>query len=122
MSHIVEIKTEVRDPVAVQAACRRLQLDAPFHGTTLLFSQEVTGLQVRLRDWRYPLVIQTETGKLQFDNYNGNWGHPQRLDEFLQAYAVEKTRREALLRGHTCLEQQLTDGRIKLTIQLGGAA
>jgi hypothetical protein len=122
MSHIVEIKTEVRDPVAVHAACRRLKLDAPVHGTTLLFSQEVTGLQVRLRDWRYPLVIQTETGKLQFDNYNGAWGNPQRLDEFLQAYAVEKTRQEALLRGHTCLEQQLADGRVKLTIQLGGAA
>jgi hypothetical protein len=122
MSHIVEIKTEVRDPVAVQAACNRLKLDAPRHGTTKLFSQEVTGLQVRLRDWLYPLVIQTQTGQLQYDNYNGNWGDPQRLDEFLQAYAVEKTRLEALLRGHSCLEQQLADGRVKLTIQLGGDA
>jgi hypothetical protein len=122
MSHIVEIKTEVRDPVAVHSACNRLKLTPPVHGTTRLFSQEVTGLQVRLRDWLYPLVIQTQTGQLQYDNYNGNWGHPQRLDEFLQAYAVEKTRLEALLRGHTCLEQQLADGRVKLTIQLGGAA
>jgi hypothetical protein len=122
MSHIVEIKTEVRDPVAVQAACNRLKLEAPVHGTTRLFSQEVTGLQVRLRDWLYPLVIHTQTGQLLYDNYNGNWGHPQLLDEFLQAYAVEKTRLEALLRGHTCLEQQLADGRVKLTIKLGGAA
>jgi hypothetical protein len=122
MSHIVEIKTEVRDPVAVSAACRRLQLDTPIRGTTRLFSQEVTGLQVRLREWLYPLVIQTQTGRLQYDNYEGRWGSPARLDEFLQAYAMEKTRLEALQRGHTCVEQQLPDGRVKLTIQLGGAA
>lgn len=120
MSHIVEIKTEIRDPVAVRAACRRLKLDTPVQGTTRLFSQDVTGMQVRLRDWLYPLVIQTESGKLQFDNYNGAWGKQERLDEFLQAYAVEKTRLEALMHGHTCLEQQLPDGRVKLTIQLGG--
>ncbi|MFN9938220.1 MAG: hypothetical protein ACK56I_01990 [bacterium] len=89
-------------------------------GTTRLFSQDVTGLQVRLRDWTYPLVIQTETGKLKYDNYNGHWGKPERLDEFLQAYAVEKTRLEALMQGYSCVEQQLSDGRVKLTIQLGG--
>jgi hypothetical protein len=120
MSHIVEIKTEIRDPVAVTAACRRLKLDTPVQGTTRLFSQDVTGLQVRLRDWTYPLVIQTETGKLQYDNYNGHWGKQERLDEFLQAYAVEKTRLEALMQGYSCVEQQLSDGRVKLTIQLGG--
>jgi hypothetical protein len=38
MSHIVEIKTEVRDAVAVHAACQRLQLDAPTHGQAKLFS------------------------------------------------------------------------------------
>lgn len=29
MSHIVEIKTEVRDEAAIGAACQRLQLEAP---------------------------------------------------------------------------------------------
>ena len=33
MSHIVTIKTEVRDAAAVRAACRRLGLAEPTHGT-----------------------------------------------------------------------------------------
>ena len=38
MSHIVQIKTEVRDALAVQAACQRLGLEAPVLGTVTLFA------------------------------------------------------------------------------------
>jgi hypothetical protein len=51
VSHIVTIKTEVRDSVAVQAACRRLGLAEPTNETVRLFSGEATGLVVRLPDW-----------------------------------------------------------------------
>ena len=44
MSHIVEIRTEVRDPTAVAAACRRLGLPEPVRGTATLYSGEATGL------------------------------------------------------------------------------
>jgi hypothetical protein len=50
MSHIVTIQTEVRDAVAIQAACRRLNLAAPRHEKTSLFSGEVVGWAVRLID------------------------------------------------------------------------
>ncbi len=50
MSHIVVIKTEVRDAAAVRAACRRLGLAEPIQGKTKLFSGEVTGLAVQLPD------------------------------------------------------------------------
>ena len=40
MSHIVSIKTEVRDPTAVAEACRRLGLPEPVQGTAKLFSSE----------------------------------------------------------------------------------
>ena len=70
MSHIVTIKTEVRDAVAVRAACHRLSLTEPTQGTTKLFSGEVTGLAVELPDWRYPAVCDTETGQVHYDNYN----------------------------------------------------
>jgi len=33
VSHVVEIQTEVKDPVAIRAACRRLHLDQPEQGT-----------------------------------------------------------------------------------------
>ncbi len=43
MSHIVEIRTEVRDQIAAQAACRRLKLSPPIQGTYKLFNTTATG-------------------------------------------------------------------------------
>ena len=122
MSHIVSIRTKVRDPQAVAAACRRLGLPDPVHGTATLFSGAAAGLLVRLPDWLYPLVVDTATGALSYDNYSGNWGRQEHLDKFLQLYAVEKARLEAQKRGHSVVEQPLADGSIKLTINVGGAS
>lgn len=122
MSHIVEIKTEVRDAAAVTAACQRLRLPHPVQGTHRLFSGEVAGLGVQLPDWKYLAVCQLDTGEIKYDNYRGSWGEQQHLDRFLQAYAVEKAKIEARRRGNTCTEQPLADGSIKLTINVGGAA
>ncbi len=122
MSHIVTIKTEVRDPAAVAAACRRLGLPEPAHGTARLFSGEATGLLVKLPDWLYPAVLDTATGRVHFDNYNGSWGRQEHLDRLLQSYAVEKAHIEARKRGHSIIEQPLADGSVKLTITVGGAS
>ena len=122
MSHIVEIRTEVRDAAGVRAACQRLQLAPPVQGSHRLFAEEVSGLGVRLPGWRYPAVCQLETGEIRYDNYGGRWGQPQHLDRFLQMYTVEKAKIEARRRGNTCTEQPLADGSIRLTINVGGAA
>ncbi len=122
MSHIVTIQTEVRDKAAVELACRRLNLPAPLAGRHELFATHAEGLAVWLNDWRYPLVCQTETGQLHFDNYGGRWGQQQRLDEWLQAYAVEKTKLEARRQGYQAYERQLATGEIEVTINAGGAA
>ena len=122
MSHIVTIKTEVRDHAAVSAACRRLELPLPVLGTAQLFSGQATGLIVRLPDWAYPVVIDTTTGQVRYDNYNGAWGDQAQLDRFLQIYAVEKARIEARKKGHQITEQSLADGSIKLTIRVGGGS
>ena len=122
MSHIVEIKSQVRDPIAVRAACDRLHLDLPVSGKTKLFSGEATGLIVKLPNWKYPVVFDTESGEARYDNYNGQWGEQAQLDRFLQAYACEKAKIEARKQGHTIVEQPLADGSIKLTINVGGAA
>ena len=121
MSHIVSIKTEVRDPAAVRAACQRLGLPQPVQGTHRLFTNSATGLAVQLSKWRYPAVCDCTTGQVHFDNFKGNWGDPAKLDNFLQSYAVEKAKIEARRPGNTCTEQQLADGSIKLTINVGGA-
>ena len=119
MSHVVQILTQVRDPVAVRAGCDRLKLPAPVEGEVKLFSETVTGLAVQLRDWRYPVVFNITTGETKFDNYGGRWGHQERLDEFLQAYAVEKTKLEARRSGYSVIEQPLIDGSVKLTLTQG---
>ena len=62
MSHIVEIKTEVRDAVAIQAACHRLKLDAPVQGTARLFTTQATGMLVQFPGWKFPAVFNTASG------------------------------------------------------------
>jgi len=122
MSHVVEIKTEVRDPVALRAACRRLGMPEPAHETVTLFSAEAAGHAVRLPGWRYPVVCELAAGRLSYDDYGGRWGERKHLDALLQAYAVEKAKREARKAGHSVAERPLPDGSIRLTVTLGGAA
>jgi hypothetical protein len=121
VSHVVTIKTQVRDPLAVAAACRRLGLPEPVHGTAKLFEGEATGLLVKLPGWLSPCVCDTATGAVRFDNFGGAWGDQKQLDRFVQQYAVEKARVEANKRGHSVAEQALPDGSIKLTVTVGGA-
>lgn len=116
MSHIVTINTQIRDPVALAAACRRLGLEEPLTGTAQLYSGEATGLIVKLPGWRFPVVIEPHSAQIHFDNYNGAWGDQAQLDRLVQAYAVEKARIEARKTGHSVTEQALSDGSIKLTI------
>lgn len=122
MSHIVEIKTEIRDEAAVKAACVRLQLPTPEHKTVRLFSATATGLCIQLPGWSYPVAANLATGQLQYDNYQGHWGEQKHLNSFLQAYAVEKARIEARKKGHAVSETRLQDGSIRVTIRVGGAA
>ena len=122
MSHIVEIQTEIRDPVAIQAACQRLSLPEPVCGEVKLFTTSATGWAVRLPDGRYPVVCDVNTAKIAYDNYECRWGDPQQLHRFQQSYAVEKAKIEARKKGHSVFEQPLNDGSIKLTIQMGGVA
>jgi len=122
MSHVVTIRTEIRDPAALAAACRRLSLAEPVHGKAKLFTSEAEGLIVNLPGWQYPVVVDTAEHQIRYDNYEGKWGEQKQLDRLLQAYAVEKSKLEARRGGHTVTETPLQDGAIKLTIQIGDAA
>jgi hypothetical protein len=77
---------------------------------------------VQLTEWRYPVVCDLRTRQLHFDNYNGRWGEPNRLDQFLQAYTVERAKIEARRNGHSVTESPLEDGSIKLTVAVNGGA
>jgi len=122
MSHIVEIKTQIRSEVAVQHACARLHLPPPTRGTFELYSSTETGLGIELPRWKYPVVANTDTGQIRFDNYEGRWGDQNHLDQLLQMYAVERAKIEARRKGHSITEKRLDNGSIKLTVNVGGAA
>jgi hypothetical protein len=122
MSHVVTVLTVVRDADALAAACRRLGLAEPAVGTAQLFAAAASGQIVNLPGWTYPVVIDTNSGEVFYDNYNGAWGEPRQLERLLQAYAVEKARAEARRAGHTVTEQPLVNGSIKLTVHVGGGA
>jgi hypothetical protein len=116
MSHIVTVHTQVRDPAAIELACRRLQLPSPVHGEARLFATPATGWQVQLPDWKYPVVCATETGQLLYDNNHGRWGDPVQLNRFLQGYAVEKALLTARQHGYSAWERALADGSIQVSI------
>lgn len=119
MSHVVTIRTEVRDKEAIIAACRRLSLPQPVEASHKLFSSTVTGLGVQLPGWRYPAVCNVATGSVQYDTFEGRWGDVRELHRLIQAYSIAKATIEARKRGHTVSEQPLADGSIKLTISVG---
>ncbi len=121
MSHIVLIQARLKDPAAIASACARLGLPAPVQGTARLYSGTATGLLVQLPGWKYPIVIDPQTGNVSLDNFGGRWGEQAQLDRLMQAYAVEKARAEARKKGFQVSEQQLQDGAIKLTIVEGTA-
>ncbi len=122
MSHIVSIKTEVRDRTAVEAACSRLRWPVPMIGSHRLFTRTVEGLGVQAPRWQYPIVCNLTTGELSYDNYEGRWGDPVELDRFKQSYAVEKTKIEARKQGRYVSEQTMADGSVQLVVQLEGQA
>ena len=122
LSHIVTIKTEVRDQATVAAACRRLALPEPIQGTAEVYSNHVTGLIVKLPDWLYPVVIDTTSGQAHYDNYGGSWGDERHLHRFLQEYVVEQSRIEARKKSYLTTEQSLANGSILVEIEMGGSA
>jgi hypothetical protein len=122
MSHIVHIQSQIRDPVALAAACVRLGLSQPVAGTARLFAGEASGLLVNLPGWKYPAVIDLANGSIAHDTYNGAWGDARELDRLLQVYAVEKCRIEARRAGQHLSESVLADGSIRLSISAGGGA
>jgi hypothetical protein len=121
LSHIVTIKTEIRNSAAIAAACQRLGLHSPVEGTAQLYSGQAAGLLVQFPGWLYPAVIEAATGNVRYDNYGGAWGDEHHLHRFLQAYAVERASIEARKKSYGVTEQALPDGSIVVEIEAGGA-
>jgi len=118
LSHIVTIKTEVRDASAVRSACKRLGLPEPVNGEHNLFAGKVKGVAVQLKDWTFPVVCDLTTGQAQYDNFGGRWGDQKHLDAFVQAFAIEKTKLEARRKGYQVTERKLPNGNVTLEVRV----
>ena len=82
MSHTITIQPELKDPVALEAACRRLYLPLPTRGKVQLFDRIAEGTGIQLDGWRLPICL-TPQGGILFGNFGGFWGLPERLDELV---------------------------------------
>ena len=118
MSHTVTIKTTITDLAAIQAASQRLKLAQPITGDVRLFDRIATGIGVQLDGWRFPICVEPD-GNLLFDHFGGFWGVPEKLDQFQQAYAVEKAKLEARKQGYQYSESVMADGSIRLNVLVG---
>ena len=120
MSHLVTIKTEIRDRAAVLAAALRLKLPVPVEGKHSVYQddgdyREVQGMAVRFHQW-HAAICELQTGAVFLDE-----DYADSLKPFKQAYAVEKAKIEARRAGHLVSETTMADGRIKLTLNVMGA-
>ena len=89
MSHIVTIKTEVRDPAAVAAACRRLGLPEPVAGHRRAVRRPGHRPARPAARLDLPGRRRHDAGTVATTTTRGP-GAARRAGPLLQAYAVEK--------------------------------
>lgn len=112
MSHIVRIKTRVRDRDVLKLACQKNGIE--FHiaakGESIkrnVYSREVSGFaSVTLPGWKYPVVFK-ESGDAVYDNSEGMWGDISHLNGLLVSCAEEVAHLEMKRRGYSLLESSI---------------
>lgn len=117
MSHLLTIKTEIKDMEALASAVEALGGHVLGMGKYLVYTQWVEGLGIRLPGWYYPVVLK-EDGSLAFDNDRGRWGDPARLDELRSRYTIEAARLAATRLGWVSEVQP--DGKLVIYHPDGG--
>jgi len=118
MSKTITGQTQIRSIEILAAACHRLGLKAPEHGTRRLYETTHTGHLVFLPNWHLPTVFDLEKGEVHFDNHDGDWGDLKELDRLNQAYATETMLATLRRQGKTALETVRQDGFIELVVSV----
>lgn len=120
MSHTMDIKIELHDRSALEAACKRLNIKIQ-EGRHKLHATTEEGIGVFLNGWRYPVIVK-DGGIVSYDNYNGAWGNTQKLHELEAYYGLEYARATARNFGYNCLESESQFDKMPcLEISIGGA-
>ena len=122
MSHFTDVETEIRDVIALQAACNELGFELLENAKARGYGKShIKGEYVIKLKGPYDIALNRNketTFALTTDWWNGNVekevGH--KFGKLLQFYGVCKARAEAQAKGYTTRRQLLKDGNIKLTI------
>lgn len=89
MSHVSTVRTEVKSEALLKAAVEMIPgatyLGAGSHSA---YYGSISGVGVKLPEWRYPAVFDLATGTAKFDNYGGHWGPQEQFDRLLQKYGI----------------------------------
>ncbi len=117
MSHISTVKVEMKDRAAIIRAAQKLRLTFLSEGEHRLYNdQKATGLAFKLPEWRYPIVIDPETGVVKYDNYGESWGKQVELDKLVQRYGAEVAIMQAEAVGMETIETELENGDLRLEL------
>ena len=84
------------------------------------YSGRATGRIVQLPGWKYPVVINPDTGEMKYDNYSGHWGKLTELHRLLQEYAVATCEVYSERLGAEMTHEVLPNGEISITLRLDG--
>jgi len=124
MSHIVKAQTEITDLRIIKLTCGRLGIGYTERITVEFYDSRATGTAVYLKNWRYPIVIDQQTGQVSYDNFGGSWGNIRKLEEFKQTY-VEVALEELLSLSGYHIAEATTNARgerILQIVEIGGVA
>lgn len=115
MSHTTTVELQIRSMSALRTACNELgyamREDAD---VTLYDGQKFQGTEVKIPGWNYPIVISQ--GQVHYDNYEGRWGDPKKLDALRQRYAVNVQKEAARSKGYRVREERV-GGKVKLVLE-----
>lgn len=109
MSHIItsEIKVSEQNLRYLRNAVEEdMKGEWMGEGTARLFSETVRGNRFKLPGWKYPVVV-TDKGDLQYDNYDGNWGEQEYLDQTLQHFVRRTILASAKKQGYRQMSQKM---------------
>ena len=117
MSHVVKAKVEIKNEACLVRAAEFLGLTNLGRDTHKLYNgQKAEGLAFTLPAWDYPVVINTDSGEVSYDNYGEHWGKQIELDKLVQRYSVETLNDQAAIEGYTVGEEELDNGDIELSM------
>ena len=128
MSHMTQISVVIKDMAALEAACNRLGLnlcrtkkEARYYGHNTKQCEAVIEVPTTAYDIG---VVKYSDGsyRLEFDSYDMEGRQIEKkcgkgLGLLLQAYAAEKTKKEARIKGFTTTEERVEDGTLRLRLR-----